>query len=1001
DPLEQEADRLGAAFGREAPGTAGAGEPGPLDASSRRVGERLLGADFRGVRVHVDPAAARAAGAAAFTLGEHIVMGEAGASPGLLGHELAHVAQQQVLGPRLQRGEDPPPQASFPTAAQVLTEDGKSFRPEYQKLQEAYHHYFKTSSAPAPPERWFRLARGSNRKLLLTVLGPNLGKEIEPKSPGEADVLRLGELQRPASYDPEDFARDVDFLSRYPEELEERLSRIPEEQLAGGEVSIGYLRIAVGNVGEILARPVMEAKLRMWQQQGHPRAKLFLGVRAKRVVGSAGGKPQHGASELFRDGMIGELIGSGLQVWEVFEVKAGKRGGQEGTEQIHRQIEKYLEDGHVTVLRDGRSFTYAPEGVGRTVTGLASAHHTIITARGVSQLGGGGAMGVGASVERIDMPWTPEQLRYLAAFTLQSLAVRAELHKLKDGTRTVYELKSTADFITPDRVRKILTEHNGLAATSERLYRLTETNGQLLVSEQPVVSLAFVFPKGTAPVPPPPQLLPGPAPAGLLGPAQPSEPAPAPQLAPAPQPAPAQGPPSLPPPSALPRLRSAAELQRGSVPFAGGGVPYITGLGTSEFLVIDEIVRDAQGRPVTGYQDGEIWIRIIRPGGEPLPEIDPATGSPAPVRRILTPEGPALAQMTPYEQPPAVALRPAARAFAGALGVITVANELLAPFGAALTAQQKRIEQVQRQIRFYIEFGADPRWEMRDEKTGQRVPWSEPETGLVFGHKEPHIVSIDIEALRRHLPSLIPDIQSLVLFLETARQLNTIDHVGARYFMREHDITDTVEQIRATTLRGVDEQMRKQAAEKGGNIFRLRSKDVTIYRYSGKVPVVRSGEMFDANSWVREVGPSYRSRLWGYDRVKVEPANAAAAQAARNAVYQLQEDIDTVYREVVAANRRVLQREPEKKESERVERFVADEFTPSDEKSTPLGITRYMRDPKNPEMFTVALGELRQFWVERSDLEPVSAEAVAAYARGPAVAPPPSSYFQRPVLPPE
>ncbi|MFD0381719.1 hypothetical protein ACFQ2B_02655 [Streptomyces stramineus] len=152
----------------------------------------------------------------------------------------------------------------------MLTEDGKSFRPEYQKLQEAYHHYFKTSSAPAPPERWFRLARGSNRKLLLTVLGPNLGKEIEPKSPGEADVLRLGELQRPASYDPEDFARDVDFLSRYPEELEERLSRIPEEQLAGGEVSIGYLRIAVGNVGEILARPVMEAKLRMWQQQGHP-----------------------------------------------------------------------------------------------------------------------------------------------------------------------------------------------------------------------------------------------------------------------------------------------------------------------------------------------------------------------------------------------------------------------------------------------------------------------------------------------------------------------------------------------------------------------------------------------------------------------------------------------------------------------------------------------------------------------------------------------------------
>ncbi|MFD0381720.1 DUF4157 domain-containing protein [Streptomyces stramineus] len=75
--MEQEADRLGAAFGREAPGTAGAGSPA---LSTPRPAGSANGcwAPTSGVRVHVDPAAARAAGAAAFTLGEHIVMGKPG-----------------------------------------------------------------------------------------------------------------------------------------------------------------------------------------------------------------------------------------------------------------------------------------------------------------------------------------------------------------------------------------------------------------------------------------------------------------------------------------------------------------------------------------------------------------------------------------------------------------------------------------------------------------------------------------------------------------------------------------------------------------------------------------------------------------------------------------------------------------------------------------------------------------------------------------------------------
>ncbi len=88
------------------PGSARAGiaSPGtPLDpALGRSLGSRL-GADFSGVRVHADAAAADAAhamGARAYTYGSDVAFGRrawapnTGAGLGLLAHELTHVAQQ-------------------------------------------------------------------------------------------------------------------------------------------------------------------------------------------------------------------------------------------------------------------------------------------------------------------------------------------------------------------------------------------------------------------------------------------------------------------------------------------------------------------------------------------------------------------------------------------------------------------------------------------------------------------------------------------------------------------------------------------------------------------------------------------------------------------------------------------------------------------------------------------------------------------------------------------
>jgi hypothetical protein len=71
----------------------------PLDSSTRAFFEPRFGADFSGVRVHSDQAAAQSAGAisaVAYAAGQHIVLGS-GASSGptkLLAHELAHVVQQ-------------------------------------------------------------------------------------------------------------------------------------------------------------------------------------------------------------------------------------------------------------------------------------------------------------------------------------------------------------------------------------------------------------------------------------------------------------------------------------------------------------------------------------------------------------------------------------------------------------------------------------------------------------------------------------------------------------------------------------------------------------------------------------------------------------------------------------------------------------------------------------------------------------------------------------------
>lgn len=87
------------------------GEPGqPLDRSTRAFFEPRFGYDFSRVRLHAGSRAeksARAVGALAYTVGEHVVLprGEAGRSA-LLAHELVHVAQAGKAPRRLRAKTD-------------------------------------------------------------------------------------------------------------------------------------------------------------------------------------------------------------------------------------------------------------------------------------------------------------------------------------------------------------------------------------------------------------------------------------------------------------------------------------------------------------------------------------------------------------------------------------------------------------------------------------------------------------------------------------------------------------------------------------------------------------------------------------------------------------------------------------------------------------------------------------------------------------------------------
>jgi Domain of unknown function (DUF4157) len=117
--------------GRAAEAVAGPGRP--LDAATRNAMEARLGLDLTGVRLHDDAhaaAATRAAGAEALTLGDDVALSTRHdpASPhsrALVGHELAHVAQQRAASVAVVQRKDGTPASAATTLTGLPVEDRK------------------------------------------------------------------------------------------------------------------------------------------------------------------------------------------------------------------------------------------------------------------------------------------------------------------------------------------------------------------------------------------------------------------------------------------------------------------------------------------------------------------------------------------------------------------------------------------------------------------------------------------------------------------------------------------------------------------------------------------------------------------------------------------------------------------------------------------------------------------------------------------------------------
>jgi hypothetical protein len=295
---------------------------------------------------------------------------------------------------------------------------------------------------------------------------------------------------------------------------------------------------------------------------------------------------------------------------------------------------------------------------------------------------------------------------------------------------------------------------------------------------------------------------------------------------------------------------------------------------------------------------------------------------------------------------------------------------------------------------------------MWDYNERRALPWDvAPQSGGIIDHAiYPYVAQIDADSFAKTLPTRIASYQDFVFFLDLAERLGALHREdNGRYTaiansqdranVRFYDVTDTIESIRVRTQAQLGETARQelQGLRRQGaasQVARLRSRNnARLYRSAeGAQPILSAPLFLGPDPWVRPLGRRVEGGVWSWfrrghfhDRVLVAPANGDALRGAVNSAYSVNWGIEDVLAEVRNAQRSILS---ESRSGGRLDAFVAgpDQRTPGR-----FGITQYQRNP-NPELrnsWTVAIGELKQFWVDSDELEPVPEREVASFTTPP------------------
>lgn len=167
--METEADRISAGVTSETP-----------EGVKRQMGRRM-GADFSGVRFHIDKEAAQKAaaiGARAFTRGNDIYFGQGGFDGEIASHELVHTAQQgEVASDMSTMSADAGSVQMWPWSKKKKEESAPSWE-EYMKALSVNHMLHGSNAAEAQEAAQAKMGKllsgyskkgGSNKKLLKKI----------------------------------------------------------------------------------------------------------------------------------------------------------------------------------------------------------------------------------------------------------------------------------------------------------------------------------------------------------------------------------------------------------------------------------------------------------------------------------------------------------------------------------------------------------------------------------------------------------------------------------------------------------------------------------------------------------------------------------------------------------------------------------------------------------------------------------------------------------------